>query len=291
MPSRRGSGEGGTDAAADAAALDAAGGVAAGGSRPDRTAWEKLFATLAYLRGDPKLESLLIEKHLELHELICGPALPKRLTADSPELLKWFERKLKKKKDLPQVRASLCAKLMEKVRHRTAGWRMAETARIEEALRENHAEEGPLVCCALAKELEGTRFDGLWICREGPGMYRLGDERLKVAVQVLDGRLLVHGYFEGDLLHPVRVAIAPFLAEHGPKDLRSATDADCDLFGGAGAAPAAGGRQRSRSPRRGGVSEETLPPGWARKESRSKPGVFYYANEAKGLTQFERPTE
>jgi cyclophilin family peptidyl-prolyl cis-trans isomerase len=35
--------------------------------------------------------------------------------------------------------------------------------------------------------------------------------------------------------------------------------------------------------------EEALPPGWEKKESRSKPGLFYYQHED-GPTQFERPT-
>lgn len=39
---------------------------------------------------------------------------------------------------------------------------------------------------------------------------------MKVAVQVLDGKLLIHGYFEGSLVHPVRIPIVTFLAEHGP---------------------------------------------------------------------------
>lgn len=36
-------------------------------------------------------------------------------------------------------------------------------------------------------------------------------------------------------------------------------------------------------------SEDTLPPGWKKKESRSKPGLFYYQHED-GFTQFEVPT-
>merc|ERR1712150_146241 len=34
---------------------------------------------------------------------------------------------------------------------------------------------------------------------------------------------------------------------------------------------------------------ENLPPGWERKESRTKPGLFYYVHEG-GYTQFERPS-
>jgi len=36
-------------------------------------------------------------------------------------------------------------------------------------------------------------------------------------------------------------------------------------------------------------SDEPLPPGWEKKESRSKPGLFYYQHEG-GYTQFERPS-
>merc|ERR1740122_340850 len=35
--------------------------------------------------------------------------------------------------------------------------------------------------------------------------------------------------------------------------------------------------------------EEKLPPGWQKKESRSKPGLFYYQHES-GYTQFEQPS-
>jgi len=41
--------------------------------------------------------------------------------------------------------------------------------------------------------------------------------------------------------------------------------------------------------RKGGEEEEPLPPGWEKKESRSKPGLFYYQHEG-SFTQFERPT-
>merc|ERR1719238_608188 len=36
-------------------------------------------------------------------------------------------------------------------------------------------------------------------------------------------------------------------------------------------------------------TEEPLPPGWEQKESRNKPGLFYYVHEG-GYTQFERPS-
>eukprot|EP00927_Polykrikos_kofoidii_P041044 TRINITY_DN34974_c0_g2_i1.p1 TRINITY_DN34974_c0_g2~~TRINITY_DN34974_c0_g2_i1.p1 ORF type:complete len:450 (-),score=101.35 TRINITY_DN34974_c0_g2_i1:224-1507(-) len=45
-------------------------------------------------------------------------------------------------------------------------------------------------------------------------------------------------------------------------------------------------RKRKRKP---GAEEDPLPPGWEKKESRSKPGLFYYVHEG-GYTQFERPS-
>jgi len=36
--------------------------------------------------------------------------------------------------------------------------------------------------------------------------------------------------------------------------------------------------------------EDELPAGWEKKESRSKPGLFYYQHEEGGYTQFERPS-
>lgn len=41
--------------------------------------------------------------------------------------------------------------------------------------------------------------------------------------------------------------------------------------------------------RKAGEVKDELPPGWERKESRSKPGLFYYQHED-GYTQFERPS-
>mmetsp|Transcript_70932 Transcript_70932/g.154105 ORF Transcript_70932/g.154105 Transcript_70932/m.154105 type:complete len:265 (+) Transcript_70932:167-961(+) len=260
------------------------GGAASAGSQD---AWPRLLALLAGLRGDLKLESFLSEKHPELLELLSATGGPRPTPEDSEEVQRWFQRKLRGRGGL-QERAALCEKMTRKVLHRAEGWE-SDVGRIEEALAQNSADEGPLVCRALAKELQGSRFEGIWISREGPGVYRLGEAQLRVAIQVLEGKLLVHGYFEGAQLHPVRVAIRPFLAEHGPAEMRSATD-ECDLFGGVRCPdPAPGERPRSRSPRSERKQSNELPAGWVKKESRSKPGVFYFANEAKGLTQFDMP--
>ncbi|CAJ1417957.1 unnamed protein product [Effrenium voratum] len=229
-----------------------------------------------------------------------GDVRPPNLPLEDDERAeRWFHRKLKTK-DRGKIRAKLCNKLTEQLRDMgyeiIGSDRAAAIERVSEALTQGTAEEGPLVCSILAKELEGTRFDHLWVSQDGKGTYRLGEDGMKVAVQVLDGKLLIHGYFEGSLIHPVRVPVVTFLAEFGRSSQQEAND-DCDLFGSTGppkATPEAE-KDRSRSPKHKvahhehAANEHTLPPGWVKKESRSKPGVYYYANEAKGLTQFERP--
>ncbi|CAE7599545.1 unnamed protein product [Symbiodinium natans] len=232
---------------------------------------------------------------------LSGDMRPPQLPFEDDERAqRWFHRKLKSK-DGSKIRAKLCNKLalqLQDMGHELIGHdHAAAIERVSEALTQGTAEEGPLVCSMLAKELEGTRFDHHWISQDGKGRYRLGEDGMKVAVQILDGKLLIHGYFEGSLVHPVRIPILAFLTEHGRTSQKQPED-DCDLFGQAAAAAAAKEeqvqltRERSRSPRPSKEAAEegaSLPPGWVKKESRSKPGVFYYANEAKGLTQFERP--
>mmetsp|Transcript_91024 Transcript_91024/g.217159 ORF Transcript_91024/g.217159 Transcript_91024/m.217159 type:complete len:294 (+) Transcript_91024:40-921(+) len=276
----------------------------------EREAWRRLLARVAQMRGNPKVRTLLEEKHAELLDFFNdgdGDVRPPNLPLEDDERAeRWFHRKLKTK-DRGKIRAKLCNKLTEQLRDMgyeiIGSDRAAAIERVSEALTQGTAEEGPLVCSMLAKELEGTRFDHHWVSQDGKGRYRLGEDGMKVAVQVLDGKLLIHGYFEGSLVHPVRIPILAFLTEHGKTSEKQPED-DCDLFGQA--APATGEkeggqirlRSRSRSPRPSKVQEPSapqsgplpLPLGWVKKESRSKPGVFYYANEAKGLTQFERPT-
>ncbi|CAE7191527.1 unnamed protein product, partial [Symbiodinium necroappetens] len=255
----------------------------------------------SYFLGDEELE---LEQQLDFFHDSDGDIHPPQLPfEDDDRAQRWFHRKLKSK-DGSKIRAKLCNKLalqLQAMGHDLIGRDAIE--RVSEALTQGTAEEGPLVCSMLAKELEGTRFDHHWVSQDGKGRYRLGEDGMKVAVQVLDGKLLIHGYFEGSLVHPVRIPILAFLTEHGKTSEKQPED-DCDLFGQA--APATGEkeggqirlRSRSRSPRPSKVQEPSapqsgplpLPLGWVKKESRSKPGVFYYANEAKGLTQFERPT-
>lgn len=255
----------------------------------EREAWRQLLARMAQLRGLEKVQKVLEEKHSELLEFFHDSDLrpPQLPLEDDERAEKWFQRKLKSK-DRGKVRAKLCNKLAEQLKmmgDELVSDKVSALERVNDALTQGSPEEGPLVCSLLAKELEGTRFEHCWISQDGKGQYRLGEDGMKVAVQVLDGKLIIHGYFEGSLVHPVRVPIVTFLAEHGKTSQHEAFD-DCDLFGATGGAKEAPRLSRSRSPK---LKDDGLPPGWVKKESRSKPGVFYYANEAKGLTQFEHP--
>lgn len=271
----------------------------------ERQAWKKLLVRLGALRGHPRATALLTEKHAELLDITAdGPSV---LTEEYDEKVKkWFHRKLKTK-DGGKVRSKLCDKLANSLHAMSeeliGSDRAAAIERALAALTQGTVAEGPLVCSLLAKELEGTRFEGTWISQDGKGMYRLGADGRKVAVQVLDGKVLIHGYFEGSILHPLRVPVTSFLAEFG-EAAKDACD-DCDLFGGSEASKGQssqakspsksnGDATRSRSPRKEQKSQHDsnnqLPPGWVKRESRSKPGVYYYANEEKGLTQFDRPT-
>jgi len=250
-----------------------------------------LLARLAQLRGLEKVQKVLEEKHVELLEFFHDSDLrpPKLPLEDDERAEKWFQRKLKSK-DRGKIRAKLCNKLAEQLKlmgDELVSDKTAALERVNDALTQGTSEEGPLVCSLLVKELEGTRFENYWISQDGKGQYRLGEDGMKVAVQVLDGKLIIHGYFEGSLVHPVRVPIVTFLAEHGKSSQFEASD-DCDLFGATGGAKEVA-KDRSRSPKTKADERHQLPPGWVKKESRSKPGVFYYANEAKGLTQFEHP--
>merc|ERR1711879_78273 len=108
------------------------------------------------------------------------------------------------------------------------------------AFKQAGAAEGPIVCTGLHAQLRGTRFEGTWLAREGPGLYLIGDEPLKIAVQAeLDsGELLVHGYFDGRSLHETREKLVKFMEEKGFKAAagrvaEQQADEDDDLFGAA----------------------------------------------------------
>eukprot|EP00928_Gymnodinium_smaydae_P079401 TRINITY_DN6333_c0_g1_i1.p1 TRINITY_DN6333_c0_g1~~TRINITY_DN6333_c0_g1_i1.p1 ORF type:complete len:233 (-),score=31.34 TRINITY_DN6333_c0_g1_i1:379-1014(-) len=154
---------------------------------------------------------------------------------------------------------------------------------VQEALEKGTKEERVLVPRALLAELRGSRFKNVKVEYIKAGVYRLDGHQ--VAVQWASGQVLVHGSFdEHGLLHPTRCAVKAFLEDHCGSQV--AADAECDLFGSL-AGNKDQGRARSRSPRHSG--NVSLPAGWTHRESRSKPGVFYYAHES-GKTQFERPT-
>eukprot|EP00439_Symbiodinium_sp_Y106_P080195 s82_g18.t4 len=167
---------------------------------------------------------------------IHPPQLP---FEDDDRAQRWFHRKLKSK-DGSKIRAKLCNKLAQQLQgmgHELIGRDAIE--RVSEALTQGTAEEGPLVCryrlgearcsCGFLSSANVTQAQAESSLQDG----------MKVAVQVLDGKLLIHGYFEGSLVHPVRIPILAFLTEHGKTSEKQPED-DCDLFGQA--APATGGR-------------------------------------------------
>lgn len=144
-------------------------------------AWQRLQVQMAALRGDPKAEALIATKHKDLVKVFSGEG------AEDAAVEHWFKRKLKGHTDSSRERQDLCERLAKKLRTYTEVWQSPDAIqRVEEALIQNTPEEGPLVCNMFAKELEGSRFEGIWISREGPGVYKLGDVR--AAVQVLDGK-------------------------------------------------------------------------------------------------------
>lgn len=255
--------------------------------------WEQLMVKLVALRGDPDTEAFLTEKHQEL-SLCAVPLDPKTgkpqsaadgTTADEAQS-SWFQRKLKREAKSISERRKKVKEVIKALDKFSKQYEEPGKGAVSatEALKDGSAQEGPIICAGLASGLAGTRFEGLRIARERPGMYQLGDKPIRVAVQALEEKLLIHGYFDGKDLHPVRVDVKAFLEEHGAV---AAEDEDCDLFGGGGASAKRGSDEgvdaEAKKPRE-------LPPGWVKAESRSKPGVFYYKNEAKGLSQMERPT-
>mmetsp|Transcript_54812 Transcript_54812/g.155283 ORF Transcript_54812/g.155283 Transcript_54812/m.155283 type:complete len:262 (-) Transcript_54812:73-858(-) len=256
---------------------------------------------LVALRGDPELEALLSEKHKEL--LSCAvpldastglpPSASDGTTLDEAREA-WFLRKVGQQGD-SRERRKLMKMLLKALRKFAEKYEKPPNAEgalsAMEALKEGGPTEGPLICHRLEAGLAGTRFEGLRIAKKRDGVYQLGP-KLLVAVQadLEGGALLVHGYFDDSgVLHPVRVPVLAFLEEHGAKPPSD----DCDLFGGGGGG--GGGEKRSAAVsgasggEEGSKRQRELPPGWTKRESRSKKGVFYYVHEAKGLSQFDRP--
>jgi len=243
---------------------------------------------LAALKGDPQTEALLSEKHPELRQIadICRSSLEggSLTLADARGAAgKWFERSLRGSNSHgPSVRAGLCDRLRERLRERAAVLRCGVDA------------------SKLQAELEGSRFEGLWIAREGRGVYSLGDAHegsglpkvdsigatispcVRVIVKAAGNGLLIDSFFHADEREPVpaRVPIGPFLSVY---------------YEGV---PLRDAMTKWKSSRKGADSADSvaalikgLPPGWELRESRSKRGVYYYANPAKGLSQLERPVE
>lgn len=321
----------------------------------ERAAWRVLVVRLAALRGDPKVEALIARKHPELSgtALECGAGGSRTLTLEQTleKARPWFERGLRGyNKQGPVERAGLCMKVADTLKAHTALLRFTDVDLIAQALHKGAAEdEGPLVCAALAAELEGSRFEGLWISREGPdGAYLIGDDhegsglppldedgapiapRIRVLVKISGGKLVVDSFYHtGETtLNPAKVPVGPFLSVYfegaslkealakwkgGPPPplpgeplclppiaLPGASSA-ASSSAPAPAAPVApvvppapgpvtlaptAAAQQDPSLR---ALSAKLPPGWEIRESRSKKGVFFYANPAKGLSQMERP--
>mmetsp|Transcript_75417 Transcript_75417/g.170734 ORF Transcript_75417/g.170734 Transcript_75417/m.170734 type:complete len:282 (-) Transcript_75417:125-970(-) len=268
--------------------------------------WGQLMVKLVALRGDPDVEAFLVDKHKELQTCAVPLDVATGKSADASDGTtaseaqhSWFLRKLKGQAGSQRERRQLCKMLLKSLRRYAAKYETPSEGSVSacDALKDGGAQEGPIICAGLAAGLAGTRFEGMRIARERPGIYQLGDKPIRVAVQadLEGGALLVHGYFDGDVLHPVRAPVRAFLEEHGaapPSD-------QCDMFGGSGgggsapkaaAAPAAANSDQADDQARAKRARE-LPPGWVKRESRSKPGLFYYVNEAKGLSQMERPTD
>jgi len=276
------------------------------GEDAEDAAWDRLMVKLTALRGDPEVETLLAEKHQELVSCAVPLDLSTRAVPAGPDGAteaeareNWFRRKLRGQSADAKERRRLCKMLAKALRKYAAKYEdIGETAVSAcEALKEGGASEGPWICHKLAAGLAGTRFEGLRMAKEKPGVYQLGD-KLLVAVQadLEGGELLIHGYFDDKrVLHPVRSPVLTFLEEHGAKPPSDT----CDMFGGSGGGANAnvnadakpqdeddsgGGANSAKRPR-------ALPPGWTKRESRSKKGVYYYVHETKGLSQFERPVE
>jgi len=265
-----------------------------------------MMVKLVALRGDPDVEAFLEDKHKEL--LTCAVPLDARTglapaapdgTTEAEARESWLKRKLKNHSSDSHERRKLFKGLSKTLRKYSDKYEKPADSEgalsAMEALKEGGPLEGPLICHRLAAGLAGTRFENLRIAKVKDGVYQLGP-KLQVAVQadLEGGALLIHGHFdEHGVLHPARVPVRAFLEEFGA---RPASD-DCDLFGGGGGgggivAPTAGvSEHKSGLPGEEQVAKKhrELPPGWSKRESRSKPGVFYYVNESTGASQFERP--
>lgn len=286
----------------------------------ERDAWRSLVLWLAALQGDVKVHSLLTKEHPELVNIgkLCGAGAKKVMNmAEAKESAKaWFERGLKGSNHHgPTARAALCDRLAATLRSHSASLRAAGVEHASQVLERGRLEiEGPLICSLMRHELEGSSYSGLWISREGPGTYCLGDQddtagdlsgNIRVAVKVFKGELQIDGYFddEGALQNaksPIGVFLTIYFEGGTVKVARERWKAiKARGSGGSASTPArtfgngitvAAASSSSDSAKAASLPKiAPLPPGWELRESRSKKGVYYYANEAKGLSQIERP--
>lgn len=296
----------------------------------ERDNWRALVGRLAALRKDPVVEALLKEKHKEIQHIpdMCGARGEKTLTLDQArESVKgWFERGLKgSNRQGPAERANLCKICLESLEARAKELCNSGSNRVAEAMeRGKPEEEGPLVCSMLSKELQGSSYEGLWISFLSPGHYLLGDDHegnglpphdqdgakipapVKVVVRVTNGRLRVEGFYHPgeDTPNRAKVNIGPFLSVYFEgmtlKDAmarwKGAMGQEALAAGGSGVEATHSNRSKSPSESSNGKHDALkalsaqLPPGWEIRESRSKKGVYYYANPSKGVSQLERPT-
>lgn len=292
--------------------------------RAERAAWRALMSRLLALRGDRKVDSLLAAGHGELPPLVermSVPGVPPKLSLEEAKIAAkpWFAKGLKgKNRQGAEERALLCTQLTKMLKGHAASLcdapGAAEPERLQRLLKSGPAaEEGPLIASLLQRELTGSRYEGLWITRMGPGgRYLLGDDhpdsglpgvdqdgtiiypQVRVVVGVSSDRLVVDGFYhEGELdsLNPARVPIGPFLTVYF--EGRSLKEALAVWKDGAPPLPARSGSGSNGTAQH--LSEDlrklaaSLPPGWELRESRSKKGTYFFCNPSKGLSQMERP--
>lgn len=307
--------------------------------RLERDTWRNLVGKLGALKDDLQIQALLKERHPELMHVAeaCGAGSKKpsssgmsafdkakeaareSLSLDKAKVSaqEWFARRLRgSNRQGPAERTKLLQELLTTLKaHSTALLSLAgtpEQSRLEQLLAAGPAhEEGPLICTLLAQDLQGSRYENLWISRQAAGLYILGDghdgsnlpqtdldgarihPRVCVVVKAKAGKLMIDGFYhegEEDFLNPARVPVGPFLTVYYEgMPLKEALGHWKNGPPTQGKGSIASG-QAAQAAAMGGGQEPALPPGWEKRESRSKKGVYYYANPSKGLSTMERPT-
>jgi len=297
--------------------------LAAQAAEAERDAWRRLVILLAQLKGDRKVEQLLKEKHPELLQVAdrCGASSKASTTlpAAKDAAREWFSRGLRgSNQHGPAARAKLCKQLMLQLLERASQLCSGVSGSfVGEVLdRGRPTEEGPLICSLMARELRGSRYEGLWISRKGPsGHYYLGDEheganlpntdkdgdpihpRVHAVVKVINEQLVISGFFldpEDDTMSPAKVPIGPFLSVYFEgMSVREASNA---WKNGPPKRPPAALRPMSVPQKQGVLTDPKLqelqaglPPGWEVRESRTKKGMYFFAHPATGRSQMERP--